>query len=380
MIGSATSIKQLIVNKMAWASVLAIFVLLTFPACHRTGHEEISTEIKFQFVGDKPIAVFIPISFFPVSNPDAKSISIKLESSETAMLGDFEVQKHAIKFTPPVPFKRGLAFEVKYNGITIDRFAIDKKSSESAPALTNIYPTTDTVPENLLKIHLEFSEPMSELHSSNYVSLLNESGDTLDHIFLRLDPELWNYDHTMLTLWLEPGRIKKSLLPNVLDGIPIEEGNHYTIAISDQWKSAQGVSLQNPVHKHINVTSRDENMPSVDDWKIESPDFSTLEPLSIYFHEALDYTSVLGSFNVVDSRGVKIDGSYNIFPGETGLAFIPDLKWNAGPYTIHIDGSVEDLAANNLNRLFDRDLEKDSTQVVESNHVIMFNIVNSKEL
>ena len=240
--------------------------------------------------------------------------------------------------------------------------------------MIHIYPSVDTVPENLLKIHLEFSEPMSEWHSSNYVSLLDEKGDTLSHIFLKLDPELWNYDHTMLTLWLEPGRIKKSLLPNVLEGIPIEGGKQYTIVISEKWKSAEGIPLQKAVHKHIYVSSRDERMPTVDQWAILTPKPTTQGPLRIYFNEVLDYTSLMGSFKVLDSRGKRVDGLFNILPGETGIEFIPEQAWHAGKYSIQVDRSVEDLAANNLNRPFDRDLKKDSSQIVESDKLIYFEI------
>ena len=33
-------------------------------------------------------------------------------------------------------------------------------------------------------------------------------------IFLELENELWNPEHTQLTLWLDPGRIKRDLIPN----------------------------------------------------------------------------------------------------------------------------------------------------------------------
>ena len=40
--------------------------------------------------------------------------------------------------------------------------------------------------------------------------------------FLDLQPELWNAEGTVLTLWLDPGRIKRDLIPNKELGIPLK--------------------------------------------------------------------------------------------------------------------------------------------------------------
>ena len=77
-----------------------------------------------------------------------------------------------------------------------------------------IYPTQDTVPENLLKIYLQFSKPMREGQALRHIELLKNNRDTLPGVFLDLQPELWNVDRTTLTVWLDPGRIKRDLQPN----------------------------------------------------------------------------------------------------------------------------------------------------------------------
>ncbi|MEQ8338743.1 MAG: hypothetical protein RIA62_15400 [Cyclobacteriaceae bacterium] len=369
MVGSFMYIKR----KMAGTVVSAIFIILTCLQCVQSGNQDVS-DITVQFVNERPVAVSIPLSFIPKSDVDIQKMSISLADTEISILGEYERNQHSVKFIPAIPFRRNLTYIIKYDRTTINQFSIPGRSKSGRSTLTNIYPSADTVPENFLKIHLEFSKPMSELHSSQYVSLLNENGDTLNHIFLRLDPELWNYDHTMLTLWLEPGRIKKSLLPNVLDGIPIEERKQYTIVVSEKWKSAEGIPLQKAVHKQIYVSSRDERMPMVDQWAILVPKSSTQEPLTISFNEVLDYTSLMGSFNVLNSKGTQVDGVFHILPGEAGVEFIPEQAWHTGKYSIQVEWSVEDLAANNLNRLFDRDLKKDSSQIVESDKVIYFEI------
>ncbi|XOV94407.1 MAG: Ig-like domain-containing protein [Bacteroidota bacterium] len=363
--------------KMAWAKALAIFCVIGFSACTSINKNEAPVEISFEFDGDRPIAVRIPSSFFPEQSIDTEQLSLSLSGTDQPILGNIKLLDGVVEFMPAIPFKRSLSYEVNYEGKRIDEFKIPEGSAFSSPKLVKIYPTLDTVPENLLKIHLVFSEKMSELHSSNYVSLLNAQGDTLNHIFLKLDPELWNYDQTVLTLWLEPGRIKKSLLPNILDGIPIEEGNQYSIAVSYKWKSAKGVPLKESVIKTFYVGRRDEVMPHISTWEIQAPKSSSLDPLILNFNEALDYTSLLGSFLIM-KEDQEIAGRYSV--EETRIQFIPESNWTTGNYTIKIDGSIEDLAANNLNRLFDRDLLKDSTEIVASNKVLRFEVTDALQL
>jgi hypothetical protein len=36
--------------------------------------------------------------------------------------------------------------------------------------------------------------------------------------------------------------------------------------------------------------------------------------------------------------------------------FIPEQNWSAGSYTLRILSKLEDLAGNNLNKVFDRDI------------------------
>ena len=77
------------------------------------------------------------------------------------------------------------------------------------------------MPENLLKIYLRFSHPMREGQSDKYISLIKNGKDTLPDVFLNLQPELWNEDRTVLTVWLDPGRIKRDLQPNLKLGNPL---------------------------------------------------------------------------------------------------------------------------------------------------------------
>ena len=71
---------------------------------------------------------------------------------------------------------------------------------------------------------------MQEVRNSlEYIKVINLNTQKEEDIFLTLETELWNADHTELTLWLDPGRIKKDLIPNQKLGIPIKNGNSYEL-------------------------------------------------------------------------------------------------------------------------------------------------------
>ena len=52
---------------------------------------------------------------------------------------------------------------------------------------------------------------------------------------------------------------------------------------------------------------------------------------------------------------IKFQGVLN-WQRRSELIFKPDLDWKVGDYELLIDSKLEDLAGNNLNHLFDKDL------------------------
>ena len=69
------------------------------------------------------------------------------------------------------------------------------------------------LPENLLKFYVHFSAPMSRGNIYDYIRLLNADGKQVELPFLEIDEELWDDSLTRLTLFIDPGRIKRGVLP-----------------------------------------------------------------------------------------------------------------------------------------------------------------------
>lgn len=293
------------------------------------------------------------------SLPDLLKIQLAKSPAQTAILGTYTIRRDSLIFEPLIPFTRGLVYNVFLENHLLAEVEIPQ--AMTSPELIGIYPTQDTLPENLLKFYLAFSRPMTEGHSLQYITLCNAKGDTLPNTFLDLQPELWNAERTVLTIWLNPGRIKRDLQPNKLLGTPIIQGNGYTLRVSDQWPDAQGALLKKNGIKTFVTAARDMVSPKIDKWTLTIPQKGTAQPLEITAPEALDYVLLQNALQVVDTQGNSVNGSLQINEEEKKARFTPTKLWSAGVYKLQVESRLEDLAGNNLNRLFDRDITNKET-------------------
>ncbi|WP_229379521.1 Ig-like domain-containing protein [Fibrella forsythiae] len=324
-------------------------------AC-RSGEE---TGITISWNGKRAIGITVPDRLVGEVNADsiAQLLTIRLAGQEIAMAGDYQQTHRGIRFEPLVPFTRGRRYTIWLRNRPLCELAIPALEADDKPRLLAIYPSPDTLPANLLKVYFRFSRPMRESQSARYVALLNANGDTLRDVFLDLQPELWNADRTMLTLWLDPGRIKRDLQPNKRLGAPLQLGDHYQLVVSANWPDALGATLASSTTKLFRVSQRDSLSPDPDRWTIHLPKPETTQPLSLAFGEPLDYYLLTETLHVF-SDGAAVPGTWQIGRNELVSTFTPTARWTAGQYRLRIENRLEDRSGNNLNRLFDRDLTK----------------------
>ncbi|HVG17292.1 MAG TPA: Ig-like domain-containing protein, partial [Chitinophagaceae bacterium] len=169
-----------------------------------------------------------------------------------------------------------------------------------------------------------------------------------------------------LTLWLDPGRIKRELIPNQKLGAPLQKGRKYSIAVSGQWESAQGLAINRLHTKNFITTARDSISPQPLLWKLQLPKEGTLEPLTMTFNEALDYFLLQETVSILNNREEAVKGSIKLSGDEKSLQFVPQQKWQKGKHIIRVASYLEDLAGNSIERPFDRDIRLPKTATVKS--------------
>ncbi|GGM83032.1 hypothetical protein GCM10010967_13410 [Dyadobacter beijingensis] len=354
-------------------SGLAFFVCLV--SCNRSSE---NARIEIRWKEERARSIIIPAALIGNVPDDSTSASIMVSLAGKPMpvpiFGSYNREGDDLEFSPLIPFTPGMRYHVYVRGQRAGDFEIPENKTGNALSVTAIYPSADTLPENLLKIYLHFDHPMREGLSNRYVKLIKNRRDTVEAAFLDLQPELWNPDRTILTLWLDPGRIKRDLQPNKRLGAPMQQGTHYEVWVSEAWTDTRGKALEKPFRKAFVTTEKDSLSPTPASWTLGPPAAATRQPLEISFKESMDHSLLQEVFSVQGKSGVKISGQWQTGDHEKQVAFIPTDSWKAGSYQILIETRLEDLAGNNLLRPFDRDITKKAEAASGEIGVLRFNI------
>lgn len=288
--------------------------------------------------------------------PIESSLKVMLANNNQSILGNLSEDGDAILFTPLISLSPGLTYKIMQAGKYIGEIKVPLNSSKDAPHIVAIYPQGDALPENMLKLYLQFSHPMLTGKTLEYITIL-DGKDTLHNIFLDLQPELWDTTGTILTLWLDPGRIKRGLVLNREMGNPLKKADKYQLIISSKWKDTRGLNLQ-AYTKQFVAGARDSDQPNINKWYIKPPLPGTQTPLVINLKEPLDHYLLQESITVLNEQGIVLHGTIKLTSNDSVWSFTPDKLWQAGRYTLRVNSILEDLAGNNLNKVFDRDVTR----------------------
>jgi hypothetical protein len=222
-----------------------------------------------------------------------------------------------------------------------------------------IYPTPDRLPANLLRFYLVFSAPMSSGEAHTRLRLVDDRGVAVSGAFLELEEELWDPSGRRLTVLLDPGRIKRGLRANLESGAPLVEGRGYRLEIDAAWRDAAGRPLASGLAKAFRAVAADRTSPDVTAWTLATPQPDTRGPLVVRFPEPLDRALLASVLSIVDERGAAVDGTIDVAAGEREWRFTPGAPWASGRYELRVGAELEDVAGNNLRRLFDVDLSRE---------------------
>ena len=284
------------------------------------------------------------------------------------MTGAYTIERGRICFQAQFPLEAGLRYVAAYHPgpapghDVVAQYLPSKKPAPPATVITHVYPSADTLPENLLKFYLHFSAPMSRGEAYHNIHLLTESGDEVDLPFLELDEELWDRQQRRFTLLLDPGRIKHGLKPRQEIGPALQEGHAYTLVIDAAWRDAQSYPLAASHRKSFRVVAPDEAPPNVATWHITPPPASGHKPLRVTFPEPLDHALLSRILLVRGPEGGQVAGRVSITSGETQWQFTPQESWQTGAFQLHVDAILEDLAGNSIGRPFEVDISQEATE------------------
>jgi hypothetical protein len=294
-------------------------------------------------------------------------LRVGVDAEAPPMLGSYAVADGVLKFIPAFPLDQGRQYHVRFdpsrvpgtdgaNRRPVVVAMVSRPASTAVPStvVSRVYPTGDHVPENLLRMYVEFSGPMSRPSGIPHMKLLDDSGREITGAFLPLDYEFWSPDHTRFTAFLDPGRVKSGILPNTQMGRALNPGRTVTLVISSEWRDQYGLPLKEEFRRQLRVGPPDEQPLDTASWRIEAPAAGRRDPLVVAFPEPLDHALLMRALGVTRD-GTSVEGDAAVEAAETRWTFTPREPWRAGTYQFLALDILEDLAGNQIGRAFEVD-------------------------
>ena len=282
------------------------------------------------------------------------------------MLGAYTITDNTLRFEPQFLLQQGVRYRAVLRphnlpggepGKPFDStFTLPAPAAAATTSVTQIFPTAEVLPENLLKFYVHFSAPMSRGQIYDHIQLREASGRPVELPFLQIDEELWNATMTRLTLFIDPGRIKRGVLPLEEVGPALEAGKKYELVIHRAWKDAADNPLNSTFRKSFTVGPADRQPVDQTRWKLDAPKSQSRDPLTVSFPEPMDHALALRLISVVTSSGEAVRGEKTLRDHEQRWVFTPDVPWRRGDYALAIHTHIEDLAGNNIGKPFEVDL------------------------
>ncbi len=298
--------------------------------------------------------------------------------------GSWTVEKGTLRFRPRYPLVAGLSYVARLDldrlsslatgrssarAPVVARFSLPKPDLQPSTVVKAIYPSAAELPENQLRFYIHFSAPMSRGEAYEHIHLLSADRGAVEAPFLEIGEELWDPGMRRLTLFFDPGRIKRGLRPHLEAGMPLREGGAYRLMIDAGWRDARGVPLASGFQKAFTVVAPDRTSPDPAEWALHTPSAESRESLAIDFPEPLDHGLLERVLRVRDAEGKFVAGEVEVSAREQRFQFTPAAPWTAGDYSVEVEAILEDLAGNNLRKVFDVDLRQDLAEVSDQGTV-----------
>ena len=164
---------------------------------------------------------------------------------------------------------------------------------------------------------------------------------------------------TRLTLFIDPGRIKRGVRPLEEVGPALEQGKRYKLVIDRAWQDGAGNPLKTGFVKSFRAAPPDRRPPDPAQWKIRAPKSGTRQLLTLIFPKPMDQALAQRVIHVTDESAQRIQGQAALQDEERQSIFVPEAPWPRGPHRLMVETTIEDLAGNYIGKPFEVDLFND---------------------
>jgi hypothetical protein len=309
-----------------------------------------------------------------VRNQDLSRVfRVQVKGSGIAAAGTYSIAGTSLQFRPAFPLDEGREYtiELVLDGAAGSTRAGTMSKTMSLPASVHapatrvlaIDPAGDVWPANLLRVYVHFSGPMSHESGVGKIALRSDDGHEVTEAFLPLEADFWSPDHLRYTVFFDPGRVKRGILPNRQRGRALVAGRRYRIEVAQQWRDAAGRPLVSSFRREFSAGPAIEKPMRVEDWRLGSVRAATREPLVVTFAWPIDRALAERSLSVSTADGKSIAGQGSLSDGALKWSFTPAADWIAGEYLLSASPILEDPSGNQVGRAFEIDMKRNAPPV-----------------
>ncbi len=220
--------------------------------------------------------------------------------------------------------------------------------------LARVFPSSKVLPENLLRIHLFFSEPPCVDPIPRAIRLVDRAGGEVPHPFLDLQEGLWDPTGARLTLILHPARIKSGLAAREAMGPAVRRGRTYRLKVdlgllageraSGRFVQTHDFDVGDPLVSAIRPMA----------WSVTPAPVGVLAPLRIAFNRPMDRLGLEQAFVVEGPSGGVVACDLSVASGEQAIRLTPRCLWGDGMHRLWVSPDLEDIAGNRIGSEFEK--------------------------
>jgi hypothetical protein len=292
--------------------------------------------------------------------------------------GRYVLYDDEVRFIPTFPFDTEVKYRVIFDARPLGFLRTEEPlmleflipSDQKAPSLaevTHIFPSSDLLPENLLRFYVCFSNSMQRGHALDEISLLDSEGQPVADALYRPPVELWDRNMRHLTVLLDPGRLKRWVGPNIELGPPLKAGQSYTLEIGSGMVDLHGRPLRERFRKRFVVGDPVREEILVESWEFLPPVTGSRQPLVLMFKRPLDWALLLHTITIGSEEESAVAGHVVVDQSERRWSFTPTSPWTAGMYHVCVGAGLEDVCGNSIEGAFDRPFRKNHHPVTQTN-------------
>jgi hypothetical protein len=298
----------------------------------------------------------------------AQVLRVRLPDADVAISGRYVIADGRIDFTPSFPFDRGRRYTLELftarlqrpgePGVIAQTLALPGEAETPLTRVLSVDPTSDVWPANILRVYIHFSNAMGLESGVGKITLRESQGAEVAAAFVPIEADYFNQDRTRYTLFFDPGRVKRGILPNRQYGRALVAGRRYVLEISASWPDARMRPLAADFRREFQAGPAIESPLRMEDWQFSDVVAGGTAPLAVTFPWPIDRGLAARAFAIAGPDGRAVEGQAELEAGDCRWVFVPTSPWTAGSHQFLTQPALEDVSGNQVNRAFETSMSK----------------------